>query len=496
MCGLAGIIGRQYDDKITDLKEMSQAISSRGPDSNGLWNSSDGKVALAHRRLAIQDLSPAGHQPMLSSSGRYVLVFNGELYNFTSIRKELLESGVVFRGGSDTEVLLNACECWGVTNALNKFTGMFAFCLYDMHEMKVYLARDRVGEKPLYYFNSSFGLAFSSELKSFNNVSFYEKSTNKSQIEDYLKFGYSRATSTLYQGVKRLEQGHILVYEIDSQTTKASSYWNVSSVYEKGQAQPFKGSEKEAVDQLEFLLRQSIRDQLISDAPLGCFLSGGIDSSLVAALAIQERGGKLDTFSMGFDDPKYNEAPHARDVSNWLQTQHNEIVISEKDCLDIVPRLHEIYDEPFFDPSAIPTVLLTQFARKHVTVCLSGDGGDELFWGYTRYSRASHLWKIYKNIPFGDSFAFNAQKLSSSLSLLKPSITNRFNRAVYLLGSSSLFSLGQRLRHIFTDFELTKLIDRPLCNQSYSEDVLNDFSFVPMDDINDYLTHDILVKVD
>jgi len=497
MCGISGIINSKKLNAKRDIELMAKAILSRGPDSFGFWANDDQNVHLAHRRLAIQDLSDAGHQPMCSASQRFILVFNGELYNFLAIRTELINLGYKFKGHSDTEVLLYACEYWGVNKAIQRFKGMFAFALFDQLENKIYLARDRLGEKPLFYTSSCEILAFSSELKSFNNLSFYKKTTNRASLVDFLKHGYTRNNNTLYENIFRLEPGEILTYDIPTGNKQIEKYWDSKTAYKKGKLTPFQGDENDALIELENLLNNSISGQMISDAPLGSFLSGGIDSSLITALASKQHNQNLDTFSMGFEDPAYNEADHARKIANYLGTNHHEITISEQDCLNIVPTLLSTYSEPFCDPSAIPTILLSQFAKQKVTVALSGDAGDELFWGYNRYTRTPGLWQKYKRSPVSQAAAFTLQKRFSILSNKFPKVSNKINRSIYLLGSKTQLDLYDNLRHIFTDFELSELVpEHKIVIEEKVAFETDELGLIPLTDINDYLTNDILVKVD
>jgi asparagine synthase (glutamine-hydrolysing) len=384
-------------------RRMAAMLVHRGPDDAGVWVDADAGVALEHRRLAILDLSAEGHQPMHSADGRYVLVFNGEVYNFQELRRELEERGHRFRGHSDTEVMLAAFSQWGFLSAVVRFVGMFAFALWDRHEGRLHLARDRAGEKPLYYGWSGDAFVFGSELKALQAHPAWRGDVNRNALALLVRHGYVPSPHCIYENIYKLPPGCALTLseaEIRSrEETFPSPYWLAQCIAETGQAYPFEGSDQEAMEQLRALLQQSVAQQMVADVPVGAFLSGGIDSSLVVAVMQSQSRRPIKTFSIGFEPEKFNEAHFASKVARHLGTDHTELYVRDEDLLGVIPRLPEIYDEPFADPSQIPTAILCRLARELVKVSLSGDGGDELFGGYNRYAEAERLWRVISHIP-------------------------------------------------------------------------------------------------
>jgi asparagine synthase (glutamine-hydrolysing) len=378
---------------------MTAALAHRGPDDSGIWSDPDGGPILGHRRLSILDLSPEGHQPMASRDGSLVLVFNGEIYNHRELRAQLAGQGASFRGRSDTEAMLAAFQAWGVHAALAKMVGMFAFALWDRRSRRLYLSRDRVGEKPLYYGSQAGVFAFASELKAFAHLG-WDLEIDRGAVATYVRHGYVPAPHTIYRGIRKLVPG--TVFEIDpSRGDEGASvpYWDPRAAVENGIAHRFEGSDSEAVEALEARLSQAILGQMEADVPLGTFLSGGIDSSLITALMQKQSANKVRTFTIGFREERFNEAPYARDVAAHLGTDHTELYVEGRDALDVIPSLASIYDEPFSDYSQIPTYLVSKLTRSKVTVCLSGDGGDELFFGYPRYAQALSAWERVSRLP-------------------------------------------------------------------------------------------------
>lgn len=395
MCGIVGFwvsaSGAQPAECV--LRRMAAALRHRGPDGEGYWVDPDGGPALAHRRLSVLDLSPGGAQPMLSASGRYVLVYNGEIYNHLALRDELAAAGTVtpWRGHTDTETLLAAVEHWGVEAALERFIGMFAFALWDARLRRLYLGRDRLGEKPLYYGSVGEVLVFASELKAIEAFPGFAHELNQQAISAYLRFGYVPSPSSIWRGVAKLPPGTVLALSAGAAAMDAAPrpYWSLAATTQR--QRPAIRREA-AADALEDLLNDVVRSQMLSDVPLGVFLSGGIDSSLVAALMRQHASLPVRSFSLGFADPRLDESDHARAVAAHLGTDHTEFVVTPREALDIVDHLPHVYDEPFADSSQIPTILLARLTRAEVTVALSGDGGDEMFAGYNRHIFASRLW--------------------------------------------------------------------------------------------------------
>lgn len=403
MCGIAGLIGFKGDAR-ESVQKMNERMLHRGPDDGGIYISEDKNVALGHRRLSIVDLSKAGAQPMTSHSGRMVMVYNGEIYNASEIRKKLTGTGVgsgsKFRGTSDTEVLLEAVEKYGVEEALKMCKGMFAFAVYDKSQGTVTLSRDRVGEKPLYYGTVCGSFAFASDIGCLKAIEGFDNKINTDVLDIYFTEGYIPAPYSIYQNIYKLEAGSCLTVDVKTLKTKASVYWSMKDAALKGQENPFRGSRAEAATELERLLKESIKGQMVADVPVGAFLSAGIDSSTVVSLMQSLAPGKVRTFTIGMEDPGYNEAIYAKEIAQHLGTDHTELYITEKDAKEVIPRLSFMFGEPFADSSQIPTYLVSKMTRDHVTVSLSGDGGDELFCGYTSYASISRIWGKMKNIPY------------------------------------------------------------------------------------------------
>lgn len=399
MCGIAGFLADP--DRSLPLERIATAMADtlrhRGPDDAGVWSDPAQGVALAHRRLSIIDLSPAGHQPMVSACGRYVLTFNGEIYNCAEIRAELERSGAapVWRGHSDTEVLLAAAAAWGLRRALEASVGMFALAFWDRRERTLSLARDRLGEKPLYYGRMGQSVLFASEPQALWEHPDWVGEIDRGALALLMRHNYIPAPHSVFRGVRKLLPGSICVIGLDRSAEAIERYWAPGELGRE----PFTGSAEEAVDALDRLLRETLSGQMLADVPLGAFLSGGIDSSTIVALMQAMSARAVQTFSIGFEDPDYDEAPHARAIARHLGTEHHELVVSNRDMLDVVPRLAHIYAEPFADSSQIPTLLVAQMARRQVTVALSGDGGDELFAGYTRYRQIERLARTAGRIP-------------------------------------------------------------------------------------------------
>lgn len=402
MCGLAGYF--TADARVSEqvLTAMADSIRHRGPDDQGLWVDERAGIGFAFRRLSIQDLSPAGHQPMASVSGRFVIMFNGEIYNHLELRRELGEQ--LWRGHSDTETLLAACETWGYEATLKKAVGMFAIALWDRRERTLTLARDRFGEKPLYYGWQGKTFLFGSELKALRVHPAFRKEIDRNSIALQMRYAYVPAPYSIYQGIGKLMPGTFLTLDLSKpdkaqQQTNAKSYWQLADAVRAGQVDPFRGTDAEAVNELERVLGRAVKGQMLSDVPLGAFLSGGIDSSLVVALMQAQSTQPVRTFTIGFGEADYNEAEHATAVARHLGTDHTELYVTPEDALAVIPRLPTLYDEPFADSSQIPTFLVAQMARRHVTVALSGDGGDELFGGYNRYFTATAIWRRLGWLP-------------------------------------------------------------------------------------------------
>jgi asparagine synthase (glutamine-hydrolysing) len=402
VCGIAGIWDRSHrrapQEIAASVAAMTEALRYRGPDAGGLWHDPAAGVAIGHRRLSIVDLSQAGAQPMVSSCGRFVLSYNGEIYNAAELRPELEAAGRRFRGRSDTEVIVEGAAQWGVAPTVERLIGMFALALWDRQERILHLVRDRLGIKPLYWGEFDGTLLFGSELKALRADRSWPVALDRDALAAYLRFGYVPAPHAIYQGMRKLPPGTILSLGPDGPPALAA-YWSLADVAARGQNARFTGGEAAAADALETLLRDAVRRRMVADVPLGAFLSGGIDSSTVAALMQQESGRPVRTFSIGFAARGYDEAQHAAAVARHLETDHTELYVTPEDALAVVPQLPEMYDEPFADSSQVPTYLVSEMTRRHVTVALSGDGGDELFAGYTRYFRGRTLYRALGAVP-------------------------------------------------------------------------------------------------
>jgi asparagine synthase (glutamine-hydrolysing) len=405
MCGITGFWapgGVEPQAAAALGTAMAARIAHRGPDDHGVWCDAPAGLVLAHRRLSILDLSPAGHQPMSSASGRFVMVFNGEIYNFQELRAQVegaCSTAPAWRGHSDTEVLLEGFELWGVEATIARAVGMFAIAAWDRQERELYLARDRMGEKPLYYGRQRGVFLFGSELKALAGHPSFEREVNRDAVALLLGHNYIPAPYSIWSGIAKLPPAHCLRLKEGQSEPVIRPYWSLAEVAAAGQAAPFAGSDDEAVAELERLLGEAVGLQMVADVPLGAFLSGGVDSSTIVALMQSRSPRPVRTFTIGFDEPAWNEAGHAKAVAQHLGTDHTELYVSPADVLGVVPNLPRHYDEPFADASQIPTLLVAGLARRHVTVSLSGDAGDELFGGYDRYFLARGLWDRLARIP-------------------------------------------------------------------------------------------------
>lgn len=408
MCGIAGFLdtlaSTQRLRMETTAARMNGTLRHRGPDDDGVWVDEETGIALAHRRLSIIDLSPEGHQPMLSAGGRFVIVFNGEIYNYLPIREELLTLGCHFRGHSDTEVMLAAFSEWGVRRSLERFNGMFSFALWDRRERTLYFGRDRLGKKPLYYGTCGRTLLFGSELKALAAHPDFVGDIDHDALALYARMGYIPGPYSVYKRIRKLPPGTFVAVPVDGSTAqcpKPVPYWSAKEAVERGLANPFRGSPEDALQELDALLRDAVGIRMIADVPLGAFLSGGIDSSLVVALMHARGQGPAKTFTIGFHQASHNEAGHALAVARHLGSDHTERYITPGEAMAVIPKLPVLYDEPFADSSQIPTYLVSELARRKVTVSLSGDGGDELFGGYSNYFSAARFHTRYGGIPQG-----------------------------------------------------------------------------------------------
>lgn len=511
MCGFAGFYNFRADVKSAEqiLGQMGERIFRRGPDSWGTWFSNDlDGVGLVHRRLSILELSKEGAQPMFSPSKRYVISFNGEIYNHLNIRTILAKDHhVTWRGNSDTETLLASIELLGLDRTLTLINGMYAFALWDLESRVLYLTRDRLGEKPLYYgFNNS-SLLFSSELSSFRAFPGFKGEIDRNALSAYLRRGYVNAPNSIYKDVCKLEPGTTIKFSSGSIIPEFIPYWSPEEHFiahgdkEKG----FHLSPQKTVDSLDSLLSEVVEEQMISDVSLGAFLSGGVDSSTIVALMSKVAKDKINTFSIGFDDPKYNEAEFAKSVAKELSTNHTELYISSKDALEIIPDLSGIYTEPFADSSQIPMYLVSKMAKKSVTVALSGDGGDEIFSGYSRYQKTADLWSNINRVPYCLSGALSSLSRRHKFDFIldMPYFSNNFrgDRILKLLdsisNSSSFYSLYDNLlmSHYRNPDQLVINGREYTPNVPHNKD-LDLYESMSLLDMLNYLPGDNLCKVD
>ena len=401
MCGIAGLCN-WGDGWQQNIERMNEKMYHRGPDASGIWSSDEHTVVFGHRRLSIMDLTPSGAQPMESHNGRYVIAYNGEIYNYQVIRERLIKENRVtaFRGTSDTEVLLEAFSAYGLPDTLNMVKGMFAIALYDKKERTLFLARDRVGEKPLYYgFVGGHRFVFASDLNSVTALDGFDNPVNTRVLENYFRYGYIPAPYSIYEDINKLQPGKYLEIKFPFNKYDIKTYWSMQEAAVYGQQHLFRGSEEDAAEELERLLRESIRGQMVADVPIGAFLSAGIDSSTIVSLMQSLSDRKIRTFTIGMWEKDFNEAEIAKEIASHLGTDHTELYITEQDAKQVIPKLGSMFGEPFADSSQIPTYLVSKMTKEHVTVALSGDGGDELFCGYSTYASIERIWQKTARIP-------------------------------------------------------------------------------------------------
>lgn len=439
VCGFSGFISRYsaINNVEAILEQMGQAIFHRGPDDGGEWFDAEAGVGFSHRRLSIVDLSPAGHQPMVSASDRYVIAFNGEIYNHQRLRDELVATGKSpnWRGHSDTETVLAGFDAWGIQATIERATGMFAFAIWDKQTRSLTLGRDRIGEKPLYYGWQGDTFLFGSELKALKAHPAFKGEIDRGAVCLFLRHNYIPAPYSIYQGIRKLEPGCLLSISLSKPEPKVWSYWSAIKAMTVGQSS---FTPCEAVDELERLAKDAIAQQMMADVPLGAFLSGGVDSSTVVALMQAQSTRPVKTFSIGFNEEAYNEAEHAKAVARHLGTEHTELYVSAEQAMEVIPRLPSMYCEPFSDSSQIPTFLVSQMAKQHVTVSLSGDAGDELFCGYSRYQMTSNLWRKLSMLP-----APLRGAAAKAITAIPPQGWDRM--AGFIPGAARFNNLGDRL---------------------------------------------------
>lgn len=500
MCGIAGLIDFKKLTSVAVLTEMTDALLHRGPNDSGygLHEIENAQVGLGHRRLSILDLSVHGHQPMSYES--IELVFNGEVYNFKEIKTELEGKGYLFSSGSDTEVVLKAYHAWGI-DCIEKFNGMFAIAIMDKALGKLFLVRDRAGVKPLYWYHDNNGLfLFASELKSFHRNPRFKKELNKEGLALFLKYAYIPQPHTIYQNCHKLKAGHFLSLDLRKGTFEELAYWSVFDCYRLPKLDI---SEQEAIDSTEQLLTSACNLRMIADVPVGVFLSGGYDSSVVAALVQSSRKEPIKTFTIGFNESAYNEAHYARQVSNHLGTDHTEYYCTPQDAREIIPLIPEIWDEPFADPSAIPTLLVSKLARKDVTVSLSADGGDEVFGGYSKYTGIQKKMSFFSSIPsilqpVAKRILGNGASHYVANRLGMFDAKDRLKRFEEMIDADpiSMLSIGSS---IFSDSEIKQLINHDVTmsetqfNVRLGDDYLDELLSI---DYATYQQDNILAKVD
>jgi len=526
MCGLTGFLwGPQKKPNNIDkkLKYMTDSLTHRGPDDEGFWIDENSRVAIGHRRLSVLDLSSAGHQPMYSTSSRYIIAFNGEIYNHTELRARLNSESnntIEWIGHSDTETLLSCFEVWGVEATLKEISGMFVIALYDTKHNSLYLIRDRMGEKSLYYGWSNDVFLFGSELKSIKAFRGFSGEVDRNALALFLKYDYVPSPYSIYKGISKLPQGSYIKISMNNNVwskehlSGPNYYWSMREVSKSGKdANKFNGSDKDAIQELDNLLNKSIKQQMISDVPLGAFLSGGVDSSVVAALMQKNSKNKIKTFTIGFNEKHYNEAEYAKEVALHLGTDHTELYISPEQAISVISRLPKVYDEPFADSSQIPTFLVSEMAKQYVTVSLSGDGGDELFGGYNRYLMANRVWKKIEKVPF----TFR-KMISKGITLLSPKVWDILINSVFkflpsgfrmshpgdkiyklskMLMSNNIYDIYDGLvSHWDNSFEVVIGCKKESVKFDQDTDHLHPEDGMMLLDSMTYLPDDILVKVD
>ncbi len=503
MCGIAGILNTErITDQRGNMQRMRDRMLHRGPDGGGTWVSEDGVCTLGHQRLSILDLSQNGAQPMLSHSGKTAIVYNGEIYNYGTVRrqleKDLAEKGqeLNLRSTCDTEVLQEAIEFYGMKKALSLCKGMFAIAVYDVENRRLTLTRDRVGEKPLYYGWVGDHFVFASDLGSIRALEEFSNPIYREVLDLYLEFGVIPAPYTIYEGIRKLEPGTVLTLDFPygRDQVRQETYWSMTETAVHGQKNLFTGSRQEAAEELERLLRSSISDQMVADVPLGAFLSAGIDSGTIVALMQAQSSQKVRTFTIGMDDPAYNEAACAAEIARHLGTDHTEMTITEEDARNVIPLLPSMFAEPFADSSQIPTYLVSKLTREHVTVSLSGDAGDELFAGYLNYGATARKWNKIKNIPYPIRKTVGGTVLRSPLS--RKELTAVKSRILMAEGPEEIFRLSHEADPLLQKISLCHA-QLPYAYRPVGADVTGEvYHDAMLMDLRMYHPDDILVKVD
>ena len=492
MCGLLGVVDYKKNINTNLFKEMLNSLKHRGPDDEGVevFSLESCSVLLGHRRLSIIDISSNGHQPMLYE--HLAIIYNGEVYNFKDIRQELILEGYSFDSNSDTEVILKSYHFWGV-HCVERFRGMFAFAIYNSEKQEIVVFRDRAGVKPLYYFQTDDVLIFSSELKPLLSYPGFNKDIDFEAVSSYLQFGYIHAPKTIFKNVQKLLPGHYLKYDIFSKNLVKDCYWNINDFYENQVVR------EDVTEELEATIIEAFNLRMIADVPVGVFLSGGIDSSLVAAIVQKNSKIPINTFTIGFEDKRFDESNYAKEIAKYLGTNHTELICTKEDALAIITKLPKIFDEPFADNSAIPTVLVSELAKKHVSVVLSGDGGDELFCGYPSYALMEKRFQLLSKIPFKKAL----NKISNVLPISSP-VQNKFNGKLYvkviklknMLDYNDIVNIFKVSNSIFSKDEVKCLIKT---DYYFSKDIpanTSNLEKMMISDFKGYLPDDLMVKID
>ena len=526
MCGFTGFLTPNQtlnaSQAESTLIKMSNALSHRGPDHQGIWIDSQRGIALGHRRLSIIDLSSQGNQPMHSHCGRYVIAFNGEIYNYLCIRKELESFGVApeWKGCSDTEIMLAAISYWGLLKAISKFVGMFAFALWDKEKNSLHLSRDRIGEKPLYYGWMGGVLLFGSELKALRKHPAWKGEVDPDTLALFMQYGYVPTPHSIYKNIFKVQPATIATFNQNNISSlvlpTVETYWQAAKLAQEGEANPVLYDEATAIDHLDRLLEVSVKQQMIADVPLGAFLSGGVDSSTIVAYMQKQSSRPVKTFTIGFQEENYNEAVYAKEVARHLGTDHTELYVSAEQAMEVIPKIPIIYDEPFSDSSQIPTYLISQLTRKKVAVSLSGDGGDELFGGYNRYFWGSSIWgkigkippqprKLLAQIissvpPSGWDDIYKILKSVTPAKLRQPDFGNKLHKLAKVLGATNADSMFLGLTSLWdksSNLVRNTTHGKTILGQSHSRSGIKNFAqrMMFLDAMN-YLPDDILVKVD
>jgi asparagine synthase (glutamine-hydrolysing) len=512
MCGIAGVLNLTSSRSQLEQNAiaMAESIAYRGPDDHGIWSDLESGIALTHRRLSIVDLSPAGHQPMVSANGRFVVTYNGEIYNYRELRPELVARGTKFRGHSDTEVMVEAFAAYGVEATVKRLIGMFTIGVWDRHERTLTLVRDRLGIKPLYWAKFGGLFLFGSELKALRAHPGWTPRIDRAAVAIFMRHNCIPAPHTIYEGVHKLGPGTILTLSSNGEP-EIGRFWDARAIAQAGLANPLQGDNNELVNRLETLLRDAVSRRMVADVPVGAFLSGGIDSSTVVALMKAANLGPVRTYTIGFDLPGFDEAAHSAVIARHLETDHTELTVTGSEARDVIPQLPNMYDEPFADSSQIPTYLVSKMTRRHVTVALSGDGGDELFGGYNRYQLASGIWRSMSRLPrplrravAGILTSVTPDRWSQALSILPPGMRPRqvgdklhkFAAVLCANGGTDLY------RQLVTHWDPKKMVPGVAEPKSILWDSQIDQEFpgllerMQFLDLVTYLPDDILTKVD